>query len=391
MRGIGLFRVILALLVVDQHFNLAQHHLQRIASEYLGAENLIFLGIGHIAVYGFFVVTGFLIAFVWNTNYKLHPQGTSAFLVSRMLRIYPLHWIILTIFVVALFIVRPPELPSPQRLFLDYTLIPQGILGFFGDFGRLAYNTTNIPTWTLTYDLLFYLFAPFLMGSIRRLWTVLGIELVYATFCAFTLENTYETWHLRYFLAGHGLLAAYTIGALVYHYRERLRGPYHFWIGLLGLLLIALVPYQLGNYVVASVIVMVLFAVMVANTRFLAGRDVLIGDLTYPIYLLHFPFLELLAHQKLVPQYGYITALVATLIVSIAVLFLLEEPMKRLRKRITRLVADRPAGFGLSASLTRITPAHYFILLGALMLAMTYNGYTFLVAPVDAATVVSAP
>ncbi|MGF1642961.1 MAG: acyltransferase family protein [Thiotrichales bacterium] len=390
MRGIGLFRVILALLVVDQHFNIAQHHLQRIASEYLGAENLAFLGIGHIAVYGFFVVTGYLIAFVWNTNYKLHPQGTSAFLVSRMLRIYPLHWIILTIFVIALFLAEAPELPSPQRLFLDYTLIPQGILGFFGDFGGLAYNMTNIPTWTLTYDLLFYLFAPFLMGHTRRLWTVLGVELAYAVYCAFTLDNTYEAWHLRYFLSGHGLLAAYCIGALVYHYRDHLRGPYHFWIGLAGLLLIALVPYQLGNYVIGSLIVMVLFAVMVANTRFLTGRDVLIGDLTYPIYLLHFPFLELLAHQKLMPQYPYITALVLTLVVSVAVLFLMEEPLKKLRKRITRAVADRPAGFALPRFMSH-AHAHYYALLAVLAVAMTYNAYAFFVTPVAAAAVVAGP
>lgn len=72
----GTYRTFLALIVVV-------HHLISIPI------------IGHYAVHGFFILSGYLMTFVMNVSYGYSLRGIRAFSINRFLRLYPSYWVVL--------------------------------------------------------------------------------------------------------------------------------------------------------------------------------------------------------------------------------------------------------------------------------------------------------
>ncbi len=371
MNGFGFIRLTLALLVVDHHIGLVIPRLNDYFKTLPFSQDFAYLGVGHIAVYGFFVITGFMIAFVWNDQYRHYDQGRKAFWLSRMLRIYPLHVIVLLAFLAALALLTDAELPSPAKILLNLVLIPQAVAGFVVDFNHLAYSTINLPTWTLAYDLLFYLIAPFIVGSRRRLWLILGIELAFVAVLSVQLPNDFKTWHMYYFTTGHSLLLAFVAGALVYHYQGYLRGKYRFVPAALGIAWLSVYPVGLTHYLLGIVVTIALFVVIAGNATLFGKRDMLLGDMTYPIYLVHYPLLQLLVDQSpgLIPwPFKGISVAVSTLLLSVALLFLVEEPLKAWRKRVTRFVVERTTRFDVAVPAPLARAAVLYVFPGVLVL-----------------------
>ena len=55
---------------------------------------------GTMAVEAFYVISGFLIALVWDNKYSRMPGGLSLFYSNRAARIYILYWVVLAISIV---------------------------------------------------------------------------------------------------------------------------------------------------------------------------------------------------------------------------------------------------------------------------------------------------
>jgi peptidoglycan/LPS O-acetylase OafA/YrhL len=72
--GPGAFRLILALAVV-------LHHCTR------------FFPFGTVAVYVFFILSGYWVTRMWEERYSTSQNAYSLFVLSRSLRIFPLYWI----------------------------------------------------------------------------------------------------------------------------------------------------------------------------------------------------------------------------------------------------------------------------------------------------------
>ncbi len=92
--GIGTLRFVLSLMVIDAHYGFLAPRIQIAAINRFGVDRLAYIGSGGIAVSGFFVVSGYLIALVLSRKYDAGWKGAGAFYVSRALRIYPLYWLV---------------------------------------------------------------------------------------------------------------------------------------------------------------------------------------------------------------------------------------------------------------------------------------------------------
>ena len=85
--GLGLFRLVLSLWVIDHHYGLSQRLIGSFIIDTLGEENFGFLKIGHIAVISFFVLSGYVITWVLKNKYPHNKVGIKAFFLGRIIRI----------------------------------------------------------------------------------------------------------------------------------------------------------------------------------------------------------------------------------------------------------------------------------------------------------------
>ena len=114
----------------------------------------------HFWVVIFFVLSGFLITVRYADALSSGRTTTGPYLLKRLLRIFPLYWVIFTLFVVL------PGRPigfapdTPWRYFVGYSLTQ----AFFPS----LYLSGSQTAWTLTLELLFYALAPALLIALFR-------------------------------------------------------------------------------------------------------------------------------------------------------------------------------------------------------------------------------
>ncbi|WP_298976325.1 acyltransferase [uncultured Roseobacter sp.] len=289
----GLFRTYLALWVVASHI---------IALPF----------VGHYAVHGFFILSGYLMALVMNGVYGYSPQGTATFALNRILRLFPSYWVVL-ILTVGVVLILGEEVTSTYRpaIFLPTTAAEwlQNITMIFASWIPLSVQPRLAPaTWALTIELFYYALIGLGLFRWRHLtWAVFILSLGYHI-TTIALELRYGT---RYAFIVAGALP-FSIGGLIYHYRfwfeqrsPDIRLTYLLFIPLFALLpAIASWLRQQGIDYPASgmfYVNMALNAVAVGwlakpSQRFDSPADRFIGDFSYHIYIAHWTAALIAAH-----------------------------------------------------------------------------------------------
>ena len=162
----------------------------------------------HFWVVIFFVLSGFLITVRYANGLSSGRTPPGQYLLKRLLRIYPLYWVMFTLFVV--WPGRPvgfaPD--TPWRYFVGYSLTQ----AFFPS----LYLSGSQTAWTLTLELLFYGLAPAMLITLARqrlskiimtlvviLFASLGIALV--------LARVAPIWPDTWFGAAQDYLLQYSI------------------------------------------------------------------------------------------------------------------------------------------------------------------------------------
>ena len=343
--GLGFFRLIMSLWVIDQHYKWSITTIQPFIVNRLGRENFAYIGLGHAAVMSFFVLSGYVITWVLQNKYPTDRLGIKAFFVGRFLRIYPLYWVILTVVVIGFFLAPGPAADYPQlkpeRIACDYMLLPYAFIGFFHFLNQYAYGMIDVPAWTLPYDLLFYLIAPWLVLRKKALLAVILYELAYLAAIATWGTNDFLPWHEGYLTTGHAAMLAFAVGALSYYYRD-IRIPTPIIIAMVALqLYVVFIPYGLTNYYLNHLLNIGASVILVLAFKKRSKLDNLLGELTYSTYLLHVPLLRLFEFISL-PFYS-VFALIATYGLSFATVKYFETPVERKRAAVTRnMLGDNP-------------------------------------------------
>ncbi|MGY6270544.1 acyltransferase family protein [Achromobacter denitrificans] len=355
----GFLRTLLALSVVLDH---------------LGGGNADHLVGGRLAVQLFYVISGFLISYVLTATD--HYQGAvGKFYANRFLRLFPIYLAVaaMTLLAHALsggaFFRFYDALPFSAELFLvlsnifimgqDWLMffgIEHSALAFTGSFARSEvplYQGLLVPqAWTLGVEMSFYLVAPFILGSPRRLLALLAASLALRGVLIATGIGLSDPWTYRFFPTE---LALFLIGSLSH---QVLLPRYKAWVqkfkrlpelGVGILFAYCLAHFSIGiNPTVRDGLAVLLFAAVLPLAFLFQSRhrlDRAIGELSYPIYICHslvIMFFSWLLDEINVHQPMLFSALVITGCIGFSALLngLIADPVERLRNRLRSDAGD---------------------------------------------------
>lgn len=284
----GIYRTVLALAVVV-------HHL------------LVFPVIGHYAVQGFFVLSGYLMTLIMHNTYHYSPKGVALFAINRFLRLFPTYWIIILFSLMLFYFVGE----SNSVEYRNSMYFPDSFSAWLQNFLMIYWNffpgevvpRISPATWALTIELFFYFLIAIGVSKnsfITKAWVFISI--LYMIF-----THVYELgYEYRYFAIISGTLP-FSLGALIYHHYGYLKkfillyeskfislfliGAF-FFNSVFGILLVFSGNYKILEFFSFYANIAINFAIVISlvqkNNSLIDKRiDKIIGDYSYPIYLMH--------------------------------------------------------------------------------------------------------
>jgi peptidoglycan/LPS O-acetylase OafA/YrhL len=363
--GMGLLRYFLALIVLCGHVH---------------PKNLLIPmdGNGAIAVQSFFVISGFYMSLI-SDKYKFADRtiaNLKAFYLSRFLRIYPLYLITLAVFLfLNLFDVtnmehKPFATLSDLSRWLDKSLyvtsnlliIGQGVMRFLvldpvtHSFYINPLTDTINPhllgsgfailgqAWTLSLELTFYLLAPFLLSrSVKLIATIFALS-----FLLRYIINLfgYESYNLTvaFFPTSLGI---FLLGSLAHRliYMKVKEFPAKTLRACSAAILALIIWFSFVYYYVPNgyehkhwgFIVFVALAIPFLFATFKSSKvDNFIGELSYPVYMLHlmcigitYKLIDASSHYAI-----YFVIGLTTLLAILLTLFVI-KPIDKIRRSIS--------------------------------------------------------
>jgi peptidoglycan/LPS O-acetylase OafA/YrhL len=324
----GIFRTMLALVVVGEHLGPVAH-------------------VGPYAVFGFYALSGYLMTAILHDRYGYTTAGRLRYGANRLLRIYPLYLVAVGLSVLLISLVGE----SAARAYhaqMGLSATPTEVLRNLLLVLQIGTETRWVPpAWALTIELCFYVLIG--LGLSRRprvtaAW--LALSLAYTIY----LTAGGASFSYRYFT----LMAAslpFALGASLFHLRRHPRWPLAlvsypatlwfasiaFGVNLASASFIG-GPSTYGVQFYLSLALAVLLIAHLAGRRpggRLARADAQIGEMSSPVYLLHYQGGLLLLWLGVDGARGEVGFMVAgtavTLLLAVIVSRTLEPGIQRLR------------------------------------------------------------
>lgn len=329
----GLLRFVLALAVV------AAHTQSNTWVPFLGSD-------GGTPVAVFYVISGFYMALVLNTKYL---RSTLDFYRNRFLRLFPIYWVCL-LFCCALALayslaLRPvgPFYVAANNAFSPLEIAWAGVsnISVIGSDVFLLYGQVTgrhvsgllflAVIWSLGCEVVFYAICPLFARSLRTMIALLLISMALRLLIAAGAEWKWTAWNyyffpssaLPFFLSGaiaYRLSLTLTLSGLISNITSSPLSRTVIYLSLpLAVAFWGLLSFPMNReslIAVSVVIIPLLFAVSKSS-----AVDARIGDLSYPIYLIHFGALIFWAPLRhFIPQAWEFTLLVVVSIVASALM-----------------------------------------------------------------------
>lgn len=342
----GIYRTLLALLVVSGHL--------------AGTR-----GTGAYAVFGFYVLSGYLMTLIMHQNYGFALTGVKKFFLNRFLRIFPLYWLSV-IFSLGLILVLGEKFTSAyhENIHLPHGL--EWLMNALIFFPMERMSRLTPPAWTLTVELFFYVCIGLGLSRNKKVvkwWFIASVAY------HIVINLLHLDWHFQYALVTAASLP-FSTGAMIYHYRTELSHVYarvtKRFISFTPLVLFCLI---IANWYISTIIHMnsgptggrldfffyinfVLNALMAVALKEpgslpLVSRrlDSWVGDFSYPIFLTHLQvgmvmaaFLGWYGIELQRPQPVLFLAAIPLLFLSSWLLTIaIEKPIDSVRERIKKL------------------------------------------------------
>jgi peptidoglycan/LPS O-acetylase OafA/YrhL len=328
--ALSLFRFSLALMVMATHLT-----------------QLTPIQTGRVAVEAFFCISGFLITMVANGRYAGRPF---AFLSNRFLRIYPTYWTCAAVgfAVVALYPTARAIHPS--------LILPVSAHDWFANlfvFGLTQETISRVlpAAWSLHTELWFYLVIGLVTATKPRMsLAMLGISLAVSAWSAFRYAP------FQFYGTPIGNADAFFIGSVLWQFRAQLKPARPLLVAAIGFAVfefLAWGPLIGGSHTVneflgapaAAVLLLGLWTShadgAIARLR---GACSVLGRLSYPVFLLHWPLGAMVNSVTGIGQGWLLWSITAVITIALsgAILLFVEDPIAKLRASIRRASPSMP-------------------------------------------------
>ncbi|WP_125124514.1 acyltransferase family protein [Phytobacter sp. MRY16-398] len=270
------------------------------------------------AVNLFFIISGFYMAMVLNEKYKDAP--VLSFYKSRALRLYPTYFVGLIIALIVSWDVYAQAFSllsiSSKILFVIQNTLIFGQDTSFLICAKLATGacqnpilmTPNPPAWSLSVELIFYIVAPFIVKSPIKTFAYFVFGLIYLLMLNFVsypisslslfsiAQNTsfFYYWYPSSFVF-------FAMGAMGYQFSKGMISGKIYPIAIISFIAstytVTIMP--LWQMAIIGVAIPTLFSITKHNKI-----DRIIGEMSFPAYILHFPILTFI--ERHVSDYPYI-------------------------------------------------------------------------------------
>ncbi|WP_394805582.1 acyltransferase family protein [Hymenobacter tibetensis] len=278
----------------------------------------IFYQYGKYGVHVFFVISGFIIPYsLYKSNYTISSLPT--FLAKRILRLHPPYLAALFLTLVIMFLsykVRGLEFPE------SFSSIAKSVV-------YLHIPPDNPVFWTLLVEAQYYLFIGcfyVLLVHYQKLCIYAVMPLLLVISYLFTSEDQSLVRYIVFFLIGN-------VCFLLYAKND------YFFLNLLSigyLLVFTALFYETAEFLFTSFTLLFILAFRQPISKLLLFP----GQISYSIYLIHFPIgmkLINLTKNKIDPSYSWlllVVALVVSLVTSYIFYILFEKYSERASKKI---------------------------------------------------------
>lgn len=280
--GFGTWRFALALLVAMSH----------LWARMIG-------GPAAYSVWGFFVLSGYLMTYVLTRKYGFEPSGLRTYAFNRFIRIIPSYYVAALTGVVTIFALR--NCVDLTRLNPQFAL-PHG-LAWLNPITLLpVFQASNLPvpvSGALATEVGMYILMPFLARNRSAAW----VALIMGIIANFSFGFDSSTFAVRYTYSSTTMVA-FAAGSLTCHYIEQLRRFAMPWPALIAWGLHSLIwlkydpwPWTYGLY---SSVILSVWVVVSLDSRQTSLIDKTLGDWSYPMYLFHTT-----VGAWLLPYFGY--------------------------------------------------------------------------------------
>lgn len=259
------------------------HHGQYYDVLYPGRVPLsINLGAGHFGVELFFIISGFVILMTIERK-----QTVWEFAVSRAGRLMPA-------FLAALLIATVIRIVSPVRV-LDTPTVPQFLANLTMAPSLFGEMPMDMPYWTLTYELVFYIGMGLVLALGMLRWTEWFGLLAVAVGCLFIATVDVRLHHRTSIVLMVYYSNFFLIGICLYRIHAHMARPIT-WVALVAAIAVTALgggersfdtPGRIYLPLTIAFTALVWFAIS-RHGKWLAWRPlVLLGVISYPLYLVH--------------------------------------------------------------------------------------------------------
>lgn len=300
-----------------------------------------------IAVKGFFVISGYLVMMSYENSSSLRDYAE-----KRLRRIYPAYAAI--VLACALAGAALSALPPAGYFSADlarYIAANLAFLNFLaptlpGVFEGQPQPAVNGALWTLKIEVMYYAFVPVLAWMLARFgrWRVLAVLYLLAAAWFAVLGELHARSGVALWLQLQrqlpGQLGYFLAGVALYFLRGRLEGNWAAPVAaaVATLAALALAPYPLLVILLEPLALGILVIAASLGLPHL-GNFARFGDLSYGVYIVHFPVLQVLVAAGLfasAPWTGFWAALALVAVLSLVSWHLVEKPFLARRSHYRR-------------------------------------------------------
>jgi len=330
------------------------------------------------AVWGFFMLSGFLMTAVLQSKYHFNRKGLIAFWLSRIIRLFPTYWI--TVSLATFCIIAFHDSVEPQGINSAFNL-PGTYVEYFSNAFILGHTVLGIgrigsalspSAWAVDVEILMYICSCIFLSRSQQIARIALIVLIFTYPLTYVIARLLIQDSIGLVLANQLLysflpsaLLPYTIGVWLWFRRDRipsqLRGVTAIFIATSSIMICAFLISRIsvtGAYLLSLPCLAVIIASLAhqkAARKTTIFLDTLFGRMSYPAYLLQWlaayivvvfvpPELGLFSSTAVTTHFsglGFLAVLLITLGMSLIIALAIEGPIEDLRpqliKRLTHL------------------------------------------------------